>query len=117
MVIDMNEAQVRSLEQVRPRVVSLWQRAEGDHVLERLGTMDRELEHRDVGVGEHVHEHGPRAVVETPVGSNRRAPLPQEPSDAPGERDLALELRMRARPPPSQARVSRRTAKALLRAT
>ncbi len=40
--------------------------AEFDVVLERLRGVDRQLYDWDVGLGEHVHQHRPRAVIEAP---------------------------------------------------
>ena len=42
-------------------------RAERDVVVERLRRVDRQLHDGDVGVGEHVHQHRPGAVVEPPA--------------------------------------------------
>ena len=51
-----------------PRVEQRRQRgAERGMVGVRLGGVDRELDHRDVGVWEHVGEHRPGAVVEAPA--------------------------------------------------
>ncbi len=41
--------------------------AEVDVVLDRLARIDRELDNGDVGIGEHVREHRPGAVVDAPA--------------------------------------------------
>ena len=41
--------------------------AEVDVEVERFNGVDRELHHRDVGLGEHVDQNRPRAVIESPA--------------------------------------------------
>ena len=55
----------------------------------REPAVDAQLHHGHIGVGEHVAEHAPCAVVEPPVAPERGAPLPEEPCHAAREPRVA----------------------------
>ena len=62
---------------------------DGEMPLRRHARIDAELDDRAVGRREQVDQHRPGAMVDAPVGPQRRALLADQLDHAPGERDVA----------------------------